>query len=75
MDRSLLSAPLIEIREKVIKREITAEELVRHHYQCSLEKTHLNAWIQLNEKAIEQAVELDKRIARVKAWAGWRVSP
>ena len=51
-----------QLREMLLARKISASELLSVHLE-RIERSHLNAYITLNDKAMEAAREIDLRIS------------
>lgn len=64
---------VIEIRDGILSKKFTSEEICKHCISVCKEKKNLNAFIEIFDDAIEKAKEVDKKIAtgqRVGALAG-----
>ena len=58
----MIELGIVEIRNKILNREITSEQITRE-YISAIEKSKTNAVIEIFEDAISQAQKMDERIA------------
>src|SRR6185312_7850945 len=62
---NVLTSSLKQIRDSVVKGEVTAEQVMQKYF-AQIEKWNprINAFVTLNEKALEQAAAIDARVKK-----------
>jgi len=62
---NILTSSLKQIRDSVVKGEVTAEQVMQKYF-AQIEKWNprINAFVTLNEKALEQAAAVDARVKK-----------
>ena len=54
---------LIEIREGILSKKFTSEEICKHYISVCEEKKELNAFVEIFDDVLDKAKEIDKKIA------------